>query len=81
MFFADVHSALCSHLFLFLVDAASVASLLTTSEVIITDAPEPKADAGAAAGMGGGHLLFSLDEKISLVAVVKYGRSNSYQFT
>lgn len=36
-----------------LVDAASVASLLTTSEVVITDLPEQKAGAGAGAGMGG----------------------------
>ncbi len=33
-----------------LVDAASVASLLTTSEVIITEVPEDKASAGAGAG-------------------------------
>ncbi|CAD7938437.1 unnamed protein product [Amoebophrya sp. A120] len=37
-----------------LVDAASVASLLTTSEVIITDLPDKKEDAGMAGGMGGG---------------------------
>lgn len=35
-----------------LVDAASVASLLTTAEAIIVDAP--KAEAPAGGGMGGG---------------------------
>jgi len=39
-----------------LVDAASVASLLTTSEVFITDLPQKKdaSPGGAAAGMSGG---------------------------
>merc|ERR1712194_924067 len=37
-----------------LVDAASVASLLTTSEVIITDIPEKNQGADPMAGMGGG---------------------------
>lgn len=37
-----------------LVDAASVASLLTTSEVIITDLPKSENDAPMGAGMGAG---------------------------
>lgn len=37
-----------------LVDAASVASLLTTSEVIITDLPKAEGDAPMGAGMGAG---------------------------
>ena len=37
-----------------LVDAASVASLLATTEVVITDIPEPKGKGGADMGMGGG---------------------------
>jgi len=36
-----------------LVDAASVASLLTTSEVVITDVPEKKKEGAMAGGMGG----------------------------
>ena len=34
-------------------DAASVASLLITTEAMIADKPEPKAGAGAGGGMGG----------------------------
>eukprot|EP00392_Amoebophrya_sp_AT5.2_P003984 g3989.t1 len=37
-----------------LVDATSVASLLTTSEVIITDLPEKAADQRGMGDMGGG---------------------------
>ena len=37
-----------------LVDAASVASLLATTEVVITDIPEPKNRAGGMGGMDGG---------------------------
>jgi chaperonin GroEL len=34
-------------------DAASVASLLITTEAMIADRPEPKAAGGGAGGMGG----------------------------
>ena len=36
-----------------LLDAASVASLLTTAEASVVEAPEPKAPAGGPGGMGG----------------------------
>jgi chaperonin GroEL len=36
-----------------LVDAAGVASLLTTAEVVVTEMPKDEKDAGPAAGMGG----------------------------
>lgn len=37
-----------------LVDAASVSSLMMTSEAIVVEAPEDKAPAGPPGGMGGG---------------------------
>ena len=36
-----------------LVDAASVASLITTSEAVVAEAPEPKGGAGGPGGAGG----------------------------
>jgi chaperonin GroEL len=35
-------------------NASSIASVILTTESVVADKPDPKADAAAAAGMGGG---------------------------